>query len=282
MSLFDTVCRDELHINKTIPNTYDSITTQQFDSLLSSIRAKSRFKHKLIWFIIIIFLLLSIFIVIIIIISQIFVHTKDHNNHNNLIIDIDDIPQQRVECYGRHALCTFATCNINGQCNCWIFNSIYTINTYEIFNDTMREITQSKCTMNAECKVNEAPICKAINSQNYYVNNFKSQVTSGFSWENYCDRANPVNCKYGLWAACMTAPCIVDKDKSDSAICFCKVMNSSWTDFQWPYTESNCNGYPSNIISSTVPSGFNMSQMPGAQYVDESCKKIPPPSSEVF
>merc|ERR1711997_1381688 len=120
----------------------------------------------------------------------------------------------------------------------------------------MRELTQNECTMDNECKLNTAPICKAILSNTYYV------------------RANPVNCKHGLYAACMTAPCVEKVDDKNQALCFCKVMNGSWVDFQWPYRNSNCQ-YTSGIITSTVPGGFDMRNMPGSEYVLEACKELP-------
>eukprot|EP01084_Bolivina_argentea_P074700 135487_1 len=274
MSLFDSVCRDELYCSQIInnkPTTYNSVNistipSPQFDAFLLTLKSKSTCKNKFIWAIITLITLIIFIALIIIFARRVSTKTNDIIMKNN--------PQIRVQCNGRHALCAFSSCTLNGECDCWIFNSIFTINTNEIFNETIREITQNECTINNKCKLNEAPICKAILSNKYYVNNKISLVTSAYSWEGYCNRArNSVNCEHGKWAACMSAPCVENNDDPNLALCFCKVMNGSWIDYQWPNKNSNCK-YAKNVIISTVSVGFDMKDMPGSEYAMEACTKL--------
>ena len=183
-------------------------------------------------------------------------------------------PQARVECIGRHALCTFSSCTQNGLCDCWVVNSTFSVSTSEILNETIRIETQKVCTQDKPCNINTAPICNAIINNSYYINNTLSWAVSAFSWEAYCTRADPVNCPTGLWAACMTASCIERDNDPNLALCSCPVKLSPWIDFQYPNKQSNCK-YPNGVITSTVPANFSMEVLPGASYALEACAALP-------
>eukprot|EP00122_Pirum_gemmata_P017555 Pgem_evm1s16443 len=128
------------------------------------------------------------------------------------------LPQPVVQCQGLHALCFYSSnCKMNenqtySTCRCDGFSGRNIVSVHAIQNQTIREATQKKCTLDKPCKVNEAPICAYMNI--LATKTRGENTVSTFSWEGFCDNYDPKVCK-GLYANCMAASCHRIYDKTD-------------------------------------------------------------------
>ena len=146
---------------------------------------------------------------------------------------------------------------------------------------TLVHICIHRCTSNdpsakGYCDVGEAPVCKSISEGGWFDGKHTAPaMVSTFSWSGWCDVTRghrAVACPPSPWAACMTAPCRLE---GGSVRCDCPVFNSSWIDFG---PGESARGERCSGMVSTVPAGFHMSVMPGAEYALDACEALGPAS----
>lgn len=196
-------------------------------------------------------------------------------------------PQLTVECTGWHALCSLATdCKVDrkGQnqadCACWKINENHMVVTAFIKNDTfgydVKGLTQSTCTTETPCAVDEAPVCQAIKDLLA-----EEQWVSTYSYRGWCQNWDPVACvrrNIGPWADCMTSPCQEKPDPKDPdrpLSCQCTVNYGPFIG-----TNGQCKTKKGTVMS-TIPraswdfnNGTFIFPMPGYEYVKGACEPI--------
>ena len=189
-------------------------------------------------------------------------------------------PQTRVLCRGDHALCSSAQCSTlpdgRARCMCYLHNDTFAVSVGEILSATIQAATARQCTTSAPCATNAAPVCLAIAAGAVFDGQFAAPgLVSTFSWTGWCDATRghkPAACPPSPWAACMTAPCERLSATGAEVECWCPVRNSSWEDFGPAHASGRrCQG-----VVSTVPAGFDMRVMPGAEYALAACAQMDP------
>lgn len=204
-----------------------------------------------------------------------------------------DQPQDFVLCTGWHALCSAShDCKVNGDmaaCDCLRVNEIHIIMTGEIQDTLVKRQTLGKCTYQDPCTVDAAPICKAIKSGQYKVNNVRYDWVSTYSYRGWCGllTQNLVSCDPTVqgytgdaeWAICDLAPCTEKQNPSDPEkplSCQCRVVRN----VPFVGTNGSCTGDNGGIISSMAASGWDFPNntytfpMPGYEYVQGACAPL--------
>lgn len=201
-------------------------------------------------------------------------------------------PQAYVACTGWHALCSASTdCKMSGDkayCDCLRVNETHIVETDEIQDASVKRLTQTKCTEKDPCDVDEAPICKVIQSGTYKVNSVKYDWVSTFSYRGWCDlvKVQPKACDQRVpgykgdlyWAICDVAPCIKKQNPSDPnrpLSCQCRVRST-------PFLGANgtCTGDNGGIMSSSPLSSWDFKNntyripLPGIDYVQSACAPL--------
>ncbi len=209
---------------------------------------------------------------------------KDSRTHN--------LPQDFVVCAGWHALCSASTdCRMNGDkadCDCLRVSETHIVETNSIQDAAVKHLTQVRCTNEHPCDVDQAPVCKAINTGQYLVDDVKYEWVSTYSYRGWCgllqvklkacDQQAIGYTGDQYWAICDAAPCTesqnpLNPDKPLS--CQCRVKNT-------PFVGSNgsCTGDSGGIMSSMSLSGWDFRNntytfpMPGYEYVQGACAPL--------
>lgn len=216
--------------------------------------------------------------------SMVRVSAKDHQRM--------DVPQAFVVCSGWHALCTASPdCKMNGdkaECACFGVNETHIVATSEIQDTRVKRQTFAECTDAHPCTVDQAPVCKAIASGQYRVDNLKYEWVSTYSYRGWCGLL-----KLGLracdtsadgyagdryWAICDAAPCREATNSPDPKrplICQCRVANEPFVGMN-----DSCTGENGGIMSSMPLWAWDFEHatypfpMPGYEYVQGACARL--------
>jgi hypothetical protein len=206
--------------------------------------------------------------------------------------DFIDTPQEFVICYGWHALCSASfDCRINGDmadCDCLRVNETHIVETDAIQDTAVKRQTQDRCTDKRPCKIDEAPICKAIMDGQYEVDNVRYAWVSTFSYRGWCSilSMSPQACdqtKDGYmgddyWAVCDGAPCTENSDPFDPErplTCECRVEDGSFVG-----VNGSCTGDNGGIMSSSPLETWDFETnsyripVPGLEYVQGACAPL--------
>lgn len=201
-------------------------------------------------------------------------------------------PQDLVVCTGWHALCSNSPdCQIDGDkanCDCYRVNETHIVETASIQDPAVKRRTRIECTNAHPCAVDEAPVCKAIKTGPYIVDNVNYRWISTYSYRGWCGilQAKPKACDPAApgyqgntqWALCDAAPCaeIADPANPEKPLrCQCKIVKSAFVG-----TNGTCTGQNGGIISSMPLSGWNFQQntytfvMPGNEFVSGACAEL--------
>ena len=116
-----------------------------------------------------------------------------------------DAPQDFVACTGWHALCTNSNdCKMHGDkadCDCMNVNETHIVYTGEIQDAMVKNQTQTKCTNDHPCDMDEAPVCSAIKTGQYEVNGTKYDCVSTYSYRGWCSLLKRFGSKLGWWVS---------------------------------------------------------------------------------
>jgi len=196
------------------------------------------------------------------------------------------VPQVSVECTGWHALCSLATdCRVGpsgkADCDCWRVDENHMVVTGAIKDPAVRAATQRRCTNKNPCGVDEAPVCKAIQSREMIVDGVQTDWVSTYSYRGWCKNWKPVACdrtngKDGPWADCMTSPCTENHSGTDRPLtCQCTVHDGGFIG-----TNGGCATAQDEVMS-TIPRetwSFENNQftldMNGYEFVKGACADI--------
>lgn len=212
----------------------------------------------------------------------------DGNPHSSM-----NAPQPLVVCTGWHALCTASPdCKINGDlatCDCLRVNETHIVETSEIQDVAIKRLTQIRCTNAHPCVVDQAPVCAAIKSGQYQVDNTNYKWVSTYSYRGWCSllqqklvACDPTAPGYSGdfdWAICDAAPCTENPNPSDPnrpLSCQCRVVEK----IPFVGTNGSCTGDNGGIISSMLATGWDFQNntytfpMPGYQYVQGACAPL--------
>ena len=197
-----------------------------------------------------------------------------------------------VVCTGWHALCSASPdCRMNGdkaECDCLRVNETHIVATSEIQDIAVKRLTQTTCTKQHPCEVDEAPVCKAIRTGQYRVDDVKYDWVSTYSYRGWCSllKADMVPCdpraaNYAgdeYWAICDAAPCTENRNPSDPdrpLACQCRVQDSPFVGIN-----GTCTGDNGGIMSSFATWAWDFDNntypfpMPGYEYVQGACSPV--------
>lgn len=201
-------------------------------------------------------------------------------------------PQLVVVCTGWHALCSASPdCRMNGDradCDCLRVNENHIVMTGEIQDPEVKLLTLAKCTAKHPCDVDEAPVCKAIRSGEYKVQDVKYKWVSTFSYRAWCSLSkvafkpcDPQADDYNgdrYWAICDAAPCTETQNPSDPnkpLSCQCRVQEGAFIGMN-----GTCKGENGGIISSSPLWAWDFKNntfsvpVPGMEYVGSACAEL--------
>lgn len=201
-------------------------------------------------------------------------------------------PQELVVCTGWHALCSASPdCRMNGDkadCDCLRVNENHIVMTTEIQDPEVKLLTLAKCTVKHPCEVDEAPVCKAIKSGAYKVQDVKYKWVSTFSYRAWCSLSqvalkpcdpqanNYIGDRY--WAICDAAPCTESEQPSDPnkpLSCQCRVQEGAFIGMN-----GTCTGENGGIMSSSPLWAWDFKNntfsvpVPGMEYVKGACAEL--------
>ena len=211
------------------------------------------------------------------------VQVGEDNRFNNL-------PQDFVVCTGWHALCSASTdCKLNGDkadCDCFRVNETHIVEASEIQDTAVKRLTQTKCTNEHRCDVDQAPVCKSIKDGQYKVDSVKYAWVSTFSYRGWCSllQVNPKACDQSApgytgdrhWAICDGAPCTENQhpfDPQRPLSCHCR--NTAFIG-----ANGSCTGDNGGIMSSSPLSAWDFQNttyripLPGLEYVHDACTPL--------
>ena len=214
-------------------------------------------------------------------------YAGDSTSHKHM-----DFSQPFVVCTGWHALCSASPdCQMNGDkasCDCLRVNEPHIVMTSEIQDTVVKRLTETKCTTKHPCKLDEAPICKAIKYGQYKVDSVNYKWVSTYSYRGWCSLLNqkPQPCDQNApgyvgdtyWAICDAAPCKQNPNPSDPnkpLTCECRVENTPFVG-----TNGSCTGDNGGILSSMSLLGWDFQNntytfpMPGYEYVRGACAPL--------
>jgi hypothetical protein len=205
-----------------------------------------------------------------------------------------DEPQGSVVCTGWHALCTASTdCKMNDDktraaCDCLRVNETHIVLTGEIQDTAVKSLTLAKCTKEHPCDVDQAPVCSAIKSGQYTVDNVKYDWVSTYSYRGWCSllgtklKACHVNAPGytgdPFWAICDVAPCTENQHPSNPdkpLSCQCRVEKTPFVG-----TNGSCTGDNGGIMSSMELGVWDFQNntyrfpVPGYEYVQGACAPL--------
>jgi hypothetical protein len=203
----------------------------------------------------------------------------------------DGTPQDFVVCTGWHALCTESLdCQVSGDkanCPCARVNENHIVATAEIQDTEAKRRTLDRCTTGHPCQVDEAPVCKAIQSGRYEVDHARYDWVSTYSYRGWCSilqkgfkACEPQAPGYTgdrSWAICDAAPCTENPDPSNPEkplSCQCRVQQSAFVGLD------GCSGLNGGIMSSFPASAWDFQRntypfaMPGYEYVQGACNAL--------
>lgn len=216
-----------------------------------------------------------------------------------------NLPQDLVVCTGWHALCSASNdCKMNGgtaDCDCLRVNENHVVQTSSIQDPLVKHLTDAKCTTAHPCDVDEAPVCHAIKSGQYKVDNTRYRWVSTYSYRGWCRliQADLKACDPGApgysgdryWAVCDAAPCTEIENPSNPEkplSCKCPVV----ADIPFVGTNGSCRGDNGGIISSMPAQGWDFLNntytfyMPGYEFVHGACAPLRsdlfPPATLLF
>lgn len=203
------------------------------------------------------------------------------------------VPQESVVCTGWHALCTASPdCTMHGDkadCDCMRVNETHIVVTSEIQDTEVKNLTQSRCTNEHPCDVDQAPVCNAIKHGQYKVDNVTYDWVSTYSYRGWCSLLKPklikacdpnttgyIGDKY--WAICDAAPCTEIQNPSDPnrpLRCQCRVNNTPFVGMN-----GSCSGDNGGIMSSMPLWAWDFRNntypfpMPGYEFVQGACAAL--------
>ena len=201
-------------------------------------------------------------------------------------------PQELVVCTGWHALCSASTdCRVNGDkadCDCLRVNETHIVMTTEIQDIVVKHLTQTKCTNEHPCAVDEAPVCNAIKYGKYSVDHVKYDWVSTYSYRGWCNiflKFKPCDQRSAGyagdpdWAICDAAPCTENPTPSNQEkplVCQCRVVKNT------PFVGTNggCKGDGGGIMSSFDLWAWDFENktypipVPGYEYVRGACAPL--------
>jgi hypothetical protein len=200
-------------------------------------------------------------------------------------------PQPAVACTGWHALCSFTQdCKtddgVTADCDCWRVNETHIVLTSEIQDMAVKRSTQTRCTTRNECDVDEAPVCSALKSGQYKVDQVPHAWVSTFSYRGWCERIRPVACDTTdpeyvgdpRYAICDVAPCTEVENPTDPdrpLSCQCRVVEGPFFG-----TEGTCTGEDGGLISAVDLQYWDFEAnrfsvpAPGYEYVQGACDPL--------
>lgn len=213
-------------------------------------------------------------------------------NTDNGTLDFIEVPQELVLCTGWHALCSASTnCTIDGDkayCDCMRVNETHIVETSEIQDTVVKNLTLVKCTDKHPCDVDQAPVCNAIKYGQYKVDNVTYDWVSTYSYRGWCSllMMNLTACDQSAigytgdryWAICDAAPCTENQNPSNPDMplrCECRVKDTPFVG-----VNENCTCDNGGIISSFPLEAWNFQNntyripMPGYEYVQGACAAL--------
>lgn len=208
----------------------------------------------------------------------------DGNNRNR--------PQEFVVCTGWHALCSASfDCRMNGDmadCDCMRVDETHIVLTSDIQDPAVKRLTLAKCTNKHPCDTDQAPVCEAIRSGRYQVDNVTYNWVSTFSYRGWCSllEMNPQPCDPkqadyvgdSYWAVCDGAPCTENQNPYDPErplTCQCRVMEGAFVGIN-----GSCTGTNGGIMSSSPLETWDFQvntyriPVPGLDYVQGACAPL--------
>ena len=111
--------------------------------------------------------------------------------------------QDFVVCTGWHALCSASPdCRMKGdkaECDCMRVDETHIVATSEIQDVAVKRLTQTSCTDQQPCDVDQAPVCKAIKTGQYRVDNVRYDWVSTYSYRGWCSllKVDMIPCDQG-------------------------------------------------------------------------------------
>jgi hypothetical protein len=202
-----------------------------------------------------------------------------------------EVPQDIVVCTGWHALCTAShNCTMRGDkadCDCMRVNETHIVVTSEIQDADVKNQTAVQCTNKHPCGVDQAPVCFAIKSGEYKVDDVKYDWVSTYSYRGWCDLwLKPTACDQNVagyagdkyYAICDAAPCRENPNPSDPdmpLICECRVNDTPFVGIN-----GSCTGDNGGIMSSMPLWAWDFQNntypfpMPGYEYVQSACDEL--------
>ncbi len=216
---------------------------------------------------------------------------------SNGLHNFPNTPQEFVVCNGWHALCSASyDCKMNGDkadCDCLRVNESHIVETASIQDTAVQHLTQAQCTTRHPCDTDQAPVCKAITTGQYEVDNVTYDWVSTFSYRGWCSllQVKPKACDPSAagytgdlyWAVCDGAPCTESQNPSDPdpnkpLSCQCRVENAWITPFLG--TNGSCTGDNDGIMSSSPLWTWDFQNnryripLPGMEYVQGACAAL--------
>ncbi len=203
-------------------------------------------------------------------------------------------PQLFVVCTGWHALCSASTdCQKNDEktanCECLRVDETHIVDTDAIQDAAVKRLTLVRCTKEHPCNVDEAPVCQAIKSGQYEVDNVKYDWVSTFSYRGWCGLMKGVTPKAcdpkasgyvgdTTWALCDAAPCTEIQNPSNPEkplSCRCAVQDTAFLG-----VNGSCTGDNGGIMSSSPVETWDFTNntylipIPGLVYVQGACAAL--------
>lgn len=200
-------------------------------------------------------------------------------------------PQDVVVCTGWHALCSDSPdCQVNGDkadCACARVDETHIVATSEIQDPTAKRRTLARCTQEHPCDVDEAPVCRIIQSGRYEVDHARYDWVSTYSYRGWCailqkgfvacDPQAPGYAGDRQWAICDAAPCMENPSPADPdkpLTCQCRVRQDPFVGLR------GCTGANGGIMSSFPVWAWDFEKntypfdMPGYEFVRGACSAM--------
>ena len=167
-------------------------------------------------------------------------------------------------------------------------NETHIVATAEIHDAAVRRLTQTNCTKQHPCDVDQAPACKAIKTGQYTVNDVKYDWVSTYSYRGWCRllKVNLVSCDQRAAgyagdryrAICDAFPCTENHNPFDPdrpLTCQCRVEDTPFVG-----VNGTCTGDDGGIMSSFASWAWDFENntypfpMPGYEYVRGACAPV--------
>lgn len=177
---------------------------------------------------------------------------------------------------------------VKADCDCLRVNETHIVMTSEIQDPEVKIKTLTKCTNQHPCEVDQAPVCNAIKSGEYKVDDVKYRWVSTFSYRGWCSllqmkfrACDPGASNYNgdrYWAICDAAPCTEIQNPSDPnkpLTCQCQVQEGPFIGMN-----GSCTGANGGIMSSSPLWAWDIQNntfavpVPGVEYVQGACASL--------